>query len=283
MAEHDPKTPASGPIPDPHAQKPAPRQDHLTRTPEDAATIRPDQDEDLGPVPELFGAAGTEAAAFASGDDDLEAAAIEKGAEAEGVESAQILGLLVAVVVVLILAVVAIFFLTSRVGQHNEAAHIGVMRYPELTELRLEAERLVGAYGISDDEGSYRVPLTQAQQAMAREYRTLAASAGMAQAPDSRVAFNLAFPRYGLANVPPTPETSRILSGMDAAPMGEQPAGPGLAPLAPTEGGSPAPETASPSVPGPAVPGPAVPGPTERAPAAPADPAPAPAAPAPIE
>jgi hypothetical protein len=92
----------------------------------------------------------------------------------------------------------------------------------------------------------------------------------MAQAPDSRVSFNLAFPRYGLPNVPPTPETPRAFPQTDEATEtdGDRLADPQApAPGAPPIGSAPASEQATPAVP------------PNGAPTAPADPAPS----APIE
>lgn len=192
MAENDPRTPDRGPVPDPHANEPAPAPDVHTRPGPDADAVRPDQDEDLGPVPELFGAAGTEAATVVSDDPDLETAALEQGAEAEGVESAQILGLLIAVIAVLVAIVLGIIYLARFAGEGQAAARQTDLRYPDLQELRARDADLLSNYAVGEE--GYRVPLTRAQELVVRDY---GASGGTFEAPGSRASFNLAFPRSG--------------------------------------------------------------------------------------
>lgn len=209
MAEHDPNRPSpedaesqqqnppQEPIPDPHQNEPAPPPDRLTRTPEDAEVIRPDQDEDLGPIPELFGAAGKEAATVVSDDPDVEQRAIDAGAETEGVETAQIFGLLAATVMAIVVIVFAIFFLAARAGDAREARHLDDLRYPELEDMHSREQGALMGYGVvSEEEGIYRIPLLQAQRLMAEEYRQQQGAAAL-QAPESRAAFNLAVPQLG--------------------------------------------------------------------------------------
>src|SRR5690554_8055957 len=115
MSEHDPKkaAPPQGPVPDPHADKPAPLPDAHSRPAPDADVIRPDQDEELGPAVELFRAAGAEAAAEVLRTDEARAEAVRRGAEPEGVEAAQIFSLLLATFVALVMSIVGIFFMVD--------------------------------------------------------------------------------------------------------------------------------------------------------------------------
>lgn len=231
MAEHDPRTPDRGPVPDPHANEPAPRPDTHTRPSPDAETVRPDQQEDLGPVPELFGAAGAEAATVVSDDPNLRDAALEKGAEAEGVESAQILGLLVATVVALGLIVFAIVFLTRFVAERQDADRQTGLQYPERQELQARGTDLLTNYAVGE-EGAYRIPLSRAQELVAREY---GAAPGAIQLPDSRIGFNLAYPRSApgrreAAVGTPAQQGSEFPAVPSAAESGPQFRGEGAAP-----------------------------------------------------
>jgi hypothetical protein len=253
MAEHDPRTPDRGPIPDPHANEPAPPRDAHTRPGPDADAVRPDQQEDLGPVPELFGAAGTEAAAVATGDEGLKDDAIEKGAEAEGVESAQILGLLIATVVALGLIVFAIVFLTRFVAERQDADRQTGLRYPERQELQARSTDLLTNYAVGE-EGAYRIPLSRAQELVARDY---GATPGAIQLPDSRIGFNLASPRSepgrretaagapgqqesDLLTVPSSAETGPSFQGEETPAQTPAPAEPeGDAPAADDPGADP--------------------------------------------
>lgn len=187
----DDQNPERGVTPDPHANEPAPRAEK-TRPSPDADVARPDQDEELGPAVALFGAAGTEAAAFATKDPSISAAAIDMGAEAEGVESAQIFGLLLATAVALVLAVVGVFFLTGVVAGWQERDALAGMRYPELQELRTRDAGVLQQYGTTDDEGVYRIPLSRAQQLVAAEF---AQAGAPAEAAPRRVDFNRAAAR----------------------------------------------------------------------------------------
>src|SRR5690606_40535136 len=70
--------PPQGPVPDPHADKPAPLPDAHSRPAPDADVIRPDQAEELGPAVELFRAAGAEAAAEVLRTDEARARSEER-------------------------------------------------------------------------------------------------------------------------------------------------------------------------------------------------------------
>jgi hypothetical protein len=204
MAEHDPKTPDRGPVPNPHAGKPKPRPDAHTRPAKDADIPRPDQYEDLGPVPELFGAAGVEAATLVTDDENIRRAAIERGAEAEGLETAQIFGLFLAIVVVLVLIVVGIWVLTARSANAEAERQRQNLTYRELQENRTHALSLLEGYDRAvDEEARYRIPLERAEQIVLQEYGQHAQAAPYAS-PADRAGFNMAFPRSRAANFRPT-------------------------------------------------------------------------------
>jgi hypothetical protein len=219
MADQDPKTPEEGPIPDPHADEPVPRPDSHTVDTPGADTPRPDQYEDLGPVPELFGAAGLEAATRVSDDPGLQEEAIRRGAEVEGVETAQIFGLILATAAVLVTIVVASVIMMTRVGAVEEERRLGDMAYPELTDLRHAAQQRLSAY--ERDQEAFRIPLERAQALMAEEARQQGPW-GDVRLPDSRRGFNLAYPRSatpGLVAMP-APEAREEIAD-EAEPPGE--------------------------------------------------------------
>jgi hypothetical protein len=203
MADQDPKTPKEGPIPDPHADEPVPRPDSHTVDAPGADTPRPDQYEDLGPLPELFGAAGLEAATRVSDDPGLQEEAIRRGAEVEGVETAQIFGLILATAAVLVTIVVASVIMMTRVGAVEEQRRLGGMAYPELTDLRHSAQERLSVYERGQE--GFRIPLERAQALMAEEARQQGNGADI-QLPDSRVGFNLAYPRSATPGLVAMPE-----------------------------------------------------------------------------
>lgn len=207
MTDQDPKTPDQGPVPDPHADKPAPRPDPHTRPEPGARVRRPDQDEDLGPLPELFGAAGVEAATWVSDDPELREEAIRRGAEAEGLETAQIFGLLVATVVVLVLIVVAVAVMMTRTGVVEEERRLGTLAYPELDELRRADQERLTTYGRFPGEDRYFIPLDRAQQAMAAEARQRqeVGDVPSVRLPESRRAFNLSYAGNTAPGLVPAP------------------------------------------------------------------------------
>lgn len=207
MADTDPKTPKEGPVPDPHAGKPPPAPDPHTRAEPGADMVRPDQQEDLGPVPELFGAAGAEARAYASDDPALARQAIDKGAEAEGLETAQIFGLLLASLVVLVMIVVAVIFMVSVLGQERDVTRQTLLQYDELREVRqTDRERLTTYRRLEGQPGVYAIPLERAQALMAAEARREAVAPDQIHGPTTRTGFNLAYPRSGARDLVAHPD-----------------------------------------------------------------------------
>ena len=145
----------------------------LSVTPEQADSLldRPDDEEDLGPGAELFTAAGVEAAAEATGDEDLEAEERTYGVvEDEGVEAGQILGFVGAVVVAIILLVVTLFFWMGTTTQRVEEVVVTRSGYPELRETEVAAAQQLSQYEIlSEEEGVYRIPIDRAIDLVAED------------------------------------------------------------------------------------------------------------------
>lgn len=206
MSEQDSRTPKQGPVPDPHADEPVPRPDSHARKAPGADTPRPDQYEDLGPVAELFGVAGMEAASRVSHDPELLNRAIERGAEVEGVETAQIFGLFLATIVALAMIVVAVAVMMTRVGVSEEERRLAELRYPELAEIRAAEEERLTTYGRVDDR--FHIPLERAQSLMAEEARAARENGVDAdgELPATRRGFNVLIPGPGLPGLIPVPE-----------------------------------------------------------------------------
>lgn len=144
----------------------------LSVTPEEAAKFldRPDDEEDLGPGAELVKAAGVEAAAETTGDEDLKAQELAYGVEGEGVEASQILGLVLAVVLALILIIVLLFLWTGFTQRQAEEIVVTTSEYPELRETEITAAQQLSQYEIiSEEEGVYRIPIERAIDLVAEE------------------------------------------------------------------------------------------------------------------
>ncbi len=202
--ERDTPTPAEGPVPVPPSEQDVTTRPEHTREAPDAEVVRPDQQEGLGPAAGLFTAAGAEAAALGTTSEAVEADAVEVGAEAEGVESAQIFGLLAATVVALIAIVVGVGYLVTAVGGDEAIEREGELEARTIREIRADALALIGddAWGVeSAENGVYRVPLAHAQRLVVAEYGA-AQAGGLAPyftepyyGSAARTSYNLAFAR----------------------------------------------------------------------------------------
>lgn len=182
MAKHDSDTPndsersgaerrpsgEGGPVPDAHRGEPAPRPDSHPRNAPDADMVRPDQQEELGPVEGLLHASVVEARAEITDDPEVEAEAARLGVEGENVEAAQIFGLLLATAVALGLAVVGVFLLVGYYADAEAVRRSSGMTYPEVQELRNRATERLTQYGRTDE--AYRMPVTDAMALVAADY-----------------------------------------------------------------------------------------------------------------
>lgn len=137
--------------------------------------VEPDGKESLGPVVELFKAAGAEAASEVTGSRASAEAEADLGVEHEGVESGQIIGLVVAVVIALAVIIVFVFTWTDIVYQESSTAVVNVSGYPDLRETELNARRALDNYEAVPN--GFRIPIDQAMSAIANE-QTLQADSG---------------------------------------------------------------------------------------------------------
>lgn len=176
MAEHNsdiPKRPEGedieqGAVPNPHRGKPVPPPDAHTRPAPDADVVRPDQEEELGPVEGLMHASTVEATTEVTDDPDAENEAARLGIEAEGVEAAQIFSIMLATGVTLALAVVGVFLLVAYFSDAETVERSGAATYTELQESQNRATELLTQYGRTEDV--YRIPINEAMAQVAQGY-----------------------------------------------------------------------------------------------------------------
>lgn len=175
MAEHDSDLPQDpdeggkqGAVPDPHRGEPIPPPDTHTRSAPDADMTRPDQQEELGPFEGLLHASAVEAKTEVTDDPDAEAEAARLGVEGEGVEAAQIFGLLLATGVTLALAVIGVFFLVAYYSAEERAARDAETTYTEVQKAENRATELLTQHGRTED--AYRMPISDAMAQVAQGY-----------------------------------------------------------------------------------------------------------------
>ena len=171
MADHDsdiPRNPDQGAVPNPHRGEPRPVADEHTRDAPDADLVRPDQQEDLGPVEGLMHAAATEAATEVTDDPAAEAEADRLGIESEGVESSQIFSLMLATILSLVLAVVGVFWLVGVTADDEQVERDGEAFYPEIVDIRARDTDLLENYGRTEEV--YRIKIGDAMALVAGEY-----------------------------------------------------------------------------------------------------------------
>lgn len=148
----------------------------IAMTPDQVAVAprsEPDTDEPFGPSAKLFQAAGAEAAVEATGSDEARAQAVELGIEPEGVESAQIIGITLGILVALAIIIVLLFNWNATVREATAVQAVTLSGYPELAETEAAAARQLDHYEVLNDaQGVYRVPIDRVITLMANEARS---------------------------------------------------------------------------------------------------------------
>jgi hypothetical protein len=130
----------------------------------------PDREEDYGPAAELFSAAGTEAAAEATGAEERFAREREMGVAHEGVEAGQIMGFAGVVVVAVVVIVCVLFFWITSVADATQEARTDASVYPELRETETRAAKQLSQYErVSERDSAYRIPIGEAMRIVADE------------------------------------------------------------------------------------------------------------------
>ena len=164
---------AEDPVPNPHRNEPVPTPEEGMRPGVDPA-VRPEQDEELGPIEGLVTAATAEAqeeAAEVAGTEDRDAEALlaQMGVEEEGIESGQLLGLIAATllsVAALAIVLIYLFYIPYRTQVGLRAD--GEAEYFEIENLRTEAVAKLSQYTRADE--TYGLPIGRAMGLVAAQY-----------------------------------------------------------------------------------------------------------------
>ena len=147
----------------------------------------PDDQEPLGVGAAMFKGVANETEAYATDDDEAMIEAMNLGVEHEGIESSQLLGLLIATVVAIAVLVVTVYFTFIRgwVGE-NQARAEQIGQYTELANTRASGLALIGDYAVaSPEEETFRIPVADAQRLIARRYALRQQGmSGLVQPPD---------------------------------------------------------------------------------------------------
>lgn len=141
--------------------------------PGSAAPVRPDVEEDLGPVPGMLKGISTEVAAEVTGDPEYYAEEEELGVEHESIGVSQILGFIGAIIAVLILMIIFVFQIVNISELRTYESAVLESGYPELRQVRVEAAREMTQYEILNDaEGVYQIPVDRAMELLVDQERS---------------------------------------------------------------------------------------------------------------
>lgn len=160
-------------VPDPHRDEPVPEPQEGQR-PATERAIRPEQDEEVGPLEGLMSASAAKVdaeAAEVTGDRDPEAEALlaSMGVEEEGIEGGQLLGLVAAVLAaVAALAVILIYLFYIPYRDQTEVRADGMAQYPELEVVETEGIAKLSQYRRTDE--AYGLPIGRAMGAVVAQY-----------------------------------------------------------------------------------------------------------------
>ena len=135
--------------------------------------LPPELEEPNGPLPGLVNAAKVEVEAELTDDTSAEALLAQMGVEDEGIESGQLVGMVLAIVVsVAALAFALIYLFIIPLQQRTEdEADVGA-EYPELASVVAAGESQLTDYRTT--EGGYGIPIERAMEVIATEYDSTA-------------------------------------------------------------------------------------------------------------
>ena len=177
-------TPDPDRVPDPHRDEPIPRPEEGMRPGVDPA-VRPEQDEEVGPVEGLLGTVSADVSDEASevvGGEDPEAEALlaKMGVEDEDLASGQLLGMFVAVLASFAaLAVVVIYLFIIPFKDQTSARAEASASYEALDIVQTEGLAKLGPVASRTDT-TFGVPIDQAKGLVVAEYGS-SAGAGLPQ------------------------------------------------------------------------------------------------------
>ncbi len=168
-------------IPDPHRDEPLPAPQEGMRPEAIASGARPAQDEPGGPLPGLLNTAAAEVTEEVTDSPEAEAQLADAGVEDEGIESGQIMGITLAILVTVGLLSFTVFwaFYLPELGSTEDNAESQVDLAPEGRLLNAEAAALLSGYGMKADS-SYRLPIGVAMNDVAASYAGSSAGAALA-------------------------------------------------------------------------------------------------------
>ena len=165
----------------------------------------PGLNEPGGPLKGLVGASAAQISAEA---DPAEAALLANmGVESEGIESGQLLGLILSVIVgiaALGVGLILLFYIPTRQQAGNVASD--VVQYPELEQVRTDGRAKTKLFTRTDS--TYQIPIANAMSAVAGRYHESAAPAGL---PSTRQQWNTLMLNRGMGT------TVQTLNGRQGA------------------------------------------------------------------
>lgn len=200
-------------VENPHRNEPVPPVQEGMREGADT-TVRPEQDEPLGPLAGLVTASAAEVkeeAADVAGESDPEAEALlaSMGVEEEGIEGGQLLGLVAATLLsVAALAVILIFLFYIPYKTQVDTRAEGAVQNYEQHDLRTEALAKLSNYTRTD--ATYGLPIGRAMGLIALDY----AGEGASDLPADRAGWNTMWPDWGMGSaIQDTPgDPDRVLT-----------------------------------------------------------------------
>ena len=193
--------------PNPHRDEPVPAPEEGLRPEADPSVVRPEQDEDLGPVPGLLATASASAVDEVVDSPEAEEQLEDAGVEDEGIASGQILGITIAIIAAVFLMSAVTFwgFYEPELGDTQLEAEGAVELSTEGRTLNAEAQALIGDYGLTADS-TFTLPIGVAMEEVVEQYAGAASGAALGGdslgAPAVRSARPVAVTRQGF-NVAP--------------------------------------------------------------------------------
>jgi hypothetical protein len=154
------------------------RVESLVATTEDEAEEHeglPSDEEDMGPAAQLVRSAGRDVAETVVDVPRSRRLEREKemGVAYEGVAAGQIAAIALSILFVIVCASIIVFFWTGQVSDRAEQAVAADGRNADLRETEIQATQQLEQYGVvSEEEGTYRIPIDRAMDIIANEAYT---------------------------------------------------------------------------------------------------------------
>lgn len=167
--------------PNPHRDEPTPQPEEGLRPEADPSIVRPEQEEPNGPLAGLMSTAGAEVVAELTDSPEAEEQLEAAGVEDEGIESGQIMGITLAILVSVGLMAIVVYwgFYQDTLTDTEIAAESVVDELPEGRNLRAQAAAVMGDYSLSPDS-TYRLPIDVAMGIVAATYSGAPADSALA-------------------------------------------------------------------------------------------------------